>query len=313
MRVRVLGSAAGGGFPQWNCGCANCAGVRLGAISAKARTQESVAIGTGRTGDASSWAPDDPWFLINASPEIRQQLESFPALWPRARRHWPVAGILLTNGDLDHCLGLLSLRESHPLVLYATPAVKAGFIEGNVLYGTLQRFAGQVQWRDLVLGKEMPLGDATTGLFVTPVPAPGKMALHLETSRSPSPEDNVGFVVRDSRTGGRLAYFSGTSGRSAQLDDACADADAVFFDGTFWSSDELIAAGLGTRRAEDMAHWPQGGPQGSLAFLAQLRAHRRILIHVNNTNPILREDSAENRMLAQSGVEVAVDGMELAL
>lgn len=303
MRIRVLGSAAGGGFPQWNCGCDNCLAARRATDGVRPRTQESIAV----SGDG------DSWFLINASPEIRAQIEGFPALWPRHKRHSPIAGILLTNGDLDHCLGLLSLRESHPLVVYATQAVSAGFIEGNILYGTLARFPGQVDWRRLTLGHEQPLGDARSGLRVTAIAAPGKLPLHLESSRTPSPEDGVGFVIRDERTGGRLAYFSGVAGPSQEIAAAAAGAGALFFDGTFWSSDELIAAELGTRRAEDMAHWPVGGTSGSLPFLSRIAAGRRILIHVNNTNPILRDHGPERRAVSDAGVEVAEDGMELTL
>jgi pyrroloquinoline quinone biosynthesis protein B len=304
MRVRVLGSAAGGGFPQWNCGCDNCRAARDGEPVVRPRTQESLAL-TGDDGES--------WFIINASPEIRAQIESFPALWPRSPRHSPIAGILLTNGDLDHCLGLLSLRESHPLVLYATAAVEAGFTGGNVLYRTLQRFAGQVTWRPLALGEAQPLGDPGSGLEVTAIPLPGKLPLHLEGLRPPSPEDNVGLVIRDRRSGGRLCYCSGVGGPSPALERAAADADVLFFDGTFWSSGELVAAGLGTRSAEEMAHWPVGGPAGSLAFLSRLGARRRLLTHVNNTNPLLRAGGAERRALEAGGVELAEDGLELTL
>jgi pyrroloquinoline quinone biosynthesis protein B len=318
VRIRVLGSAAGGGFPQWNCGCGNCEAVRRGpghggGGDTRARTQESVALS----------ADGQRWFLINVSPEIRGQIEGFAALWPRARRHSPIAGILLTNGDLDHCLGLLSLRESHPLVVYATESVSAGFRDGNVLYRTLERFAGQVTWEALALGREQALGPEGSGLRVTAIAAPGKLPLHLEGLRAPSPEDNVGFVIRDERSGGRLAYFSGVAGPSDEIARAAGGADAVFFDGTFWSSDELIASGLGTRRAEEMAHWPLAGRSrggegggdttGSLDFLAGLGARRRVLVHVNNTNPILREGSPERRALAARGIEVANDGLELEL
>ena len=300
MEVRVLGSAAGGGYPQWNCGCANCEAVRRGAPGARARTQESIAI----SADGASW------FLINVSPEIRSQIESCSALTPRASRHSPIAGLVLTNGDLDHCLGLLSLRESHPLVVYATEAVRAGFTTGNVLYRTLERFPGQVTWSALALDREQPLGDS--GLYLTAISTPGKPPLHLEGIRPRSAEDNIGLLIRDARSGGRLAYFSGVAGPSDGVAQALAQADVFFFDGTFWSSDELVVAGLGTRRAEDMAHWPVGGPEGSLAFLARQPA-RRILIHVNNTNPILRDESPERQALTTAGIEVAVDGMELSL
>jgi len=304
--VRVLGSAAGGGFPQWNCGCPNCVGVRRGTIRAVARTQESVAV----SADGASW------FLLNASPEIRQQIESFDKLHPRAQRDTPIQGIVLTNGDLDHALGLLSLRESQPLALYATQRVHSGFSEGNVLYRTLQRFDGQVTLHPLELGApEQPLrllNGSPSGLSMSAFAAPGKAALHLDQS-NPGPADNIGVLIRDERTGGRLAYIPAVGASSAEVVAAASSADAVFFDGTFWSSDELIALGASTRRAEDMAHWPIGGPEGSLQFLGGLSAGRRILIHINNTNPMLREDSAERAQVHTAGVEVAFDGMELEL
>jgi pyrroloquinoline quinone biosynthesis protein B len=269
----------------------------------RARTQESIAV----SGDGEAW------FLLNASPEIRAQIEAFPDLWPRAKRHSPIAGILFSNGDLDHCLGLLSLRESHPLVVHATAAMRDGFRQGNVLNRTLERFAGQIDWRVVTLGEEQALGGEATKLRVTALPIAGNLPLHLKTLRAPSPEDNVGYVIRDERTGGRLAYLSGVAGPSPELERAVAGADVVFFDGTFWTSDELPAAVLGTRRAEDMSHWPLSGPGGSLAFLSRLPARRRIFIHVNNTNPMLREDGPERAELARHGVEVAFDGMEVEL
>jgi pyrroloquinoline quinone biosynthesis protein B len=303
VRVRVLGSAAGGGFPQWNCACGNCRDVRAGVPGLRARTQESIAVS----------ADGESWFIINASPEIRAQIEAFPGLWPHAKRHSPIAGILFTNGDLDHCLGLLSLRESHPLVAHATASMREGFRQGNVLYRTLERFAGQIDWRTVVLGEEQGLGGDATGLRVTGLPIAGNLPLHLKGLREAVPEDNVGYVVRDERTGGRLAYLSGVAGPSAELERAVAGADVVFFDGTFWTSDELIAAGLGTRRAEEMAHWPISGPDGSLELLARLPARRKIFIHVNNTNPILREGSPARAEVERRGVEVAVDGLEVEL
>ena len=306
MLVRVLGSAAGGGFPQWNCGCPNCLGVRRGTIRAVARTQESVAVS----------ADGDSWFLLNASPEIRQQVESFDKLHPRAQRDTPIQGIVLTNGDLDHTLGLLSLRESQPLALYVTQRVYGGFTEGNVLYRTLQRLQGQVTLHTLELGApEQPLrllDGSASGLTLRAFPAPGKAALHLDQS-NPDPGDNIGVLLQDERTGKRLAYIAAVGASSAEVVAASSSADAVFFDGTFWSSDELIALGASTRRAEDMAHWPIGGSAGSLRFLRGLRAARRIYIHINNTNPLLREDSAERAEVNAAGVEVAFDGMELEL
>jgi pyrroloquinoline quinone biosynthesis protein B len=306
--IRVLGSAAGGGFPQWNCGCPNCAGVRDRSIRALPRTQESVVVS----------ADGEHWFMLNASPEVRQQIEGFHGLHPRTRRDTPIAGIVLTNGDLDHCLGLLSLRESQPLALYATPRVRNGFTEGNVLYRTLERFDGQVVWHGLELGEpgpELPLllhGGAASGLTLRAFAAPGKAALHLDQSK-PEPGDNIGLLLADTRSGKTLAYMPAVGANSSAVIAATKAADAVFFDGTFWSSDELIKLGASERRAEDMAHWPIGGAEGSLRFLAGLPASRRVLIHINNTNPILREDSAEHAEVHAARVEVASDGMELTL
>ena len=298
MVIRVLGSAAGGGFPQWNCGCPNCRGVREGRVRASARTQESVAVS----------ADGVRWLLLNCSPEIRAQIEGFPALHPRGPRDSPIAAILLTNGDLDHCLGLLSLRESHPLVVYATAPVRRGFVEGNVLYRTLERFPGQVTWRTLKVGGE----DEIAGLVVEPLAVPGKPPVHLEPAPA-DPENNIGVRVRERAGGGGLAYLSAAGGLTDEMRRAVDGDDVLFFDGTFWSSDELPALGLGTKRAEDMAHLPVGGPAGSLARLADLRARRRVYIHVNNTNPMLRDDSPERAQVTAGGWEVAWDGMEVKL
>ena len=306
MRIRVLGSAAGGGFPQWNCGCPNCRGVRAGTVAAVARTQESVAVSAGSEG----------WFLLNASPEIRHQVEAFAALHPRAARHSPIAAIVLTSGDLDHILGLLSLRESHPLVVFATERVRQGFTQGNALYRTLERLPDQVTWRPLPLGREVELAGregAASGLVVEAVAVPGKPPVHLEGVWPPHPEDNIGLRIREPATGRRLAYFSGVGRLTEGVRAAVADADGLFFDGTFWSSDELPGLGLGNKRAEDMAHLPVGGDQGSLAALAGLTVPRRIYIHLNNSNPLLREDSPERRQAGRAGWEVAHDGMEVTL
>jgi len=256
------------------------------------------------------------WFLLNASPEVRQQIESFPPLHPRALRGSPIRGILLTNGDLDHCLGLLCLREATPLVVYATERVREGFVEDNAFARTLDRFPGQVVWRTLKPGREEELGGedgAPGGLALEAVPVPGKVPLHFEGRREPHPEDNVALRLRDAATGRRLAYCSGVGALGPAVDRALAGADVVFFDGTFWSSDELIALGIGTRSAEAMAHVPVGGPHGSLRGLAGCAATRRIYIHLNNTNPLLREDSPERAAVEAAGWEVAWDGMEVAL
>jgi pyrroloquinoline quinone biosynthesis protein B len=295
MLVRVLGSAAGGGFPQWNCACGNCALVRAGDARVQARTQDSIAF----TADGNAWN------LVNASPDIRAQIEATPALHPRGPRHTPIRSILLTNGDLDHVLGLFSLRESTPLVVWATDAVRAGLEERNALMRTLHRFPEQLTWRRLELGRAVALGDGTT---VEARAVAGKAPVHLTGLVPSSPEDNVALWIRH---GESLVVYAAACA-SLELAESFGDADVLFLDGTFWSSDELVAAGLSRARAEDMAHLPIGGSAGSLARLAQSRARRKIFTHVNNSNPILVEGSPEHRAVREAGWEVAFDGMEIA-
>ena len=307
MLLRVLGSAAGGGFPQWNCACVNCDGIRNGRITANSRTQESVCLS----------ADNDNWFLINASPDIRVQIESFASLHPRQSRSTPIHAIFLTNGDLDHCLGLLSLRENHRLVLYATDSVRRGFTEGNVLYRTLQRFAEQVTWRTLKLDVEEAVlrsDGRPSGLTVTAVAVPGKLPIHLDGRVSSGKADvNVGLRFRQSTDGGVLAYVPAVGRITSRVLNALDGADCVMFDGTFWSSDELSAPRFLEKSAEDLAHCPVGGPEGSLSMLSKIAAFRRVFIHINNTNPMLREDSHERMLVEAAGWEVAWDGMEIRL
>lgn len=313
VRVRVLGSAAGGGFPQWNCRCRNCRGVRAGTIKASPRREACLAVS----------ADGADWFLLGATAEVRAQIESCPALHPPgpapAGRRSPVAGILLTNGDLDQCLGLLSLREEQPLHVYATERVRRGFTEANVLYRTLDRFPGQLTWHRLRPGEPCALeapperAGAASPLQVTALPVPGKVPLHLEGRLTPDPEDNVGLLIRAGTAGRSLAYLPSVAAASPAVHGLLRQADCVFFDGTFWSSDELIAEGLGRRRAEDLAHWPLAGPGGSLETLSGSPAARRFLIHINNTNPILRDDAPERQAVEAAGVEVAYDGLEVRL
>lgn len=302
MRVRILGSGAGGGVPQWNCGCDNCRAVRAGAPGMPQRTQDSIALS----------AVTGCWIVCNTSPDIRQQIEAFPELHPRAPRHSPIAAIVLTNGDLDHVLGLFSLREAYPLVVYATDAVRRGLIEHNALLRTLQRFAGQVSWRTLELQREQPILDregAATGIWITARPIKGKIPIHLDGIATNCDAQNVGVWLRD-QAGATLAYATA----AAELDGIASHLQAshtLLLDGTFWSSDELSAPGLSPSRAEDMAHLPIGGPHGSLAATPRLPARARIFTHINNTNPILRPDSVERRAVEAQGWRVAWDGMEL--
>ena len=298
LRARILGSAAGGGFPQWNCACPNCVLVRRGDPRVAARTQDSVALSAGAE-----------WLLVNASPDVLRQLEGFPALHPRAPRDSPIGAIALTNGDLDHVTGLLSLRESQPLVVLATERVRAGLVERNAVLRTLARFEGHVAWRRMELGKELVL--EALGLGVTAVPVRGKLPVHLVGLLEPSPEDNVALRVR-SLASGKTVIVATAVGDLGGIEETLAGADAVLVDGTFWSEDEIVRLGLGKARASDMAHVPIGGETGTLARLGGLRAERRIYTHINNTNPVLVDGSDERTAVVRAGWEVAFDGMEVA-
>ncbi len=299
MRAIVIGSAAGGGFPQWNCGCPNCAGVREGKDGLLGRTQDSLAV-TSR---------GDRFALINASPDILAQIKATPALWPRAPRHTPIGAVVLTNGDMDHVLGLFSMRESQPLALYATAPVWRG-LEASVLIRTLRRFEGQVVFRQVTIGDDVELADAAgepLGITLRAFAAPGKLPVHLMGQATESAEDNIGLSLRDTGTsGGAIAYAAAC----ATLDGVELDGHAaVLFDGTFYREDELVRLGLSKAVAKDMAHMPISGEGGSLARLAALRT-RKIYTHVNNTNPILA-DSDERRAVEAAGWQVAFDGMEI--
>jgi pyrroloquinoline quinone biosynthesis protein B len=300
MRIHVLGSGAGGGLPQWNCACDNCRLARAGDRRIAARTQDSLAIGSS----------GDRWMLVNASPDVLRQIERFDGLWPRAARHTPIAAIALTNGDLDHVAGLLSLRESQPLRILATPRVRAGLVDRNALLRTLARTPDQVLWTALELAREVVLDDL--GIGVTALPVAGKLPVHLVGLIEPSPEDNVALRVRDLATGRRVVVATAL-GALEDVDALLKDADAILLDGTFWSDDELIALGLGSSRARDMAHVPVGGAGGSLARVGPRAGIRRVYTHINNTNPMLRADSPERARVEREGWEIAYDGMEVVL
>jgi pyrroloquinoline quinone biosynthesis protein B len=255
------------------------------------------------------------FYLVNTSPDIHRQIQACPALAPRAGRATPIHGVVLTNGDLDHTLGLFSLRENTPLALLATDAVRRGLVEGNTLFRTLQRFPTQSAWQRLSLGEPTELlgpGGVPTGVTVTAIPLPGKVPKHLEGLAPPSPEDNVGLWVRDAHTG-KLLVLATAVGATGSWVEQLSGADACLLDGTFWASDELPVLGLGSARAEDMAHLPIGGEHGSLAALRGVRAGRKVFTHVNNTNPILVEGSPERRAVEAEGWEVAEDGLEIEL
>jgi pyrroloquinoline quinone biosynthesis protein B len=302
--VRLLGTAAGGGLPQWNCGCPNCRGSRVPFSPVAARTQASAAV----SGDG------EQWFLLNVSPDVRIQIDSFPALHPRALRDTPLGGVVLTNGDIDACLGLFVLREDQALHVHATEAVERGLREHNALVRTLERRAGHTAWKRLRCGEVQPLVGAAgpSGLSIELVSVPGTVPLHLKQLVDPSPDDNVAVVLRDA--GGRSLVYAPSVGRHcAELESRARAADVLVFDGTFYRDDELTTLGLTTRSARDMAHWPLGGPEGSLRFLTQMPCSHKILTHINNTNPVLWVSSPERAAVSRAGVVVGHDGLEVRL
>jgi pyrroloquinoline quinone biosynthesis protein B len=307
MRVIILGSAAGGGVPQWNCGCPNCTDARNGGGS---RTQSSVAVS----------ADLQRWILLNASPDLRTQLAAHRALWPSGPRSTPVRAVILTDGEIDHTLGLLLLREGAARVpVYAPAGVSALLADHWPVFRILCAYAG-VESRSLPEGQEVLLADldgAPLGISCTAVPVARRPPRYARTA--PAATFDVGLRLTDDRTGGTLAYVP-TAGA---LDDAvrrvASGADLLLFDGTFWSDDELRAAGgVGgsvdaTPTAREMGHLPVGGPGGSLELLPQLGAKRTVLVHINNTNPILCRSSAARARVEAAGIVVGEDAMEFDL
>ena len=295
MWLQVLGSAAGGGFPQWNCGCPGCRAVRDGSRPALPRTQSSVAVSADRR----------QWFLLNASPDVRGQIEAFPPLHPRNGRATPLEAVLLTDAELDHTLGLLLLREAQALQVHATPAVHQRLRDGTGVLATLERYC-RVDWHPVIPGVDVSLGAGLSyRAFDVPTTKRDRFGGAAEPGRV------VGYRLTDGHSGRAAVYLPGmqrlTPEVHAQLD-ACA---CLLVDGTCWDDDEMIRLGLAARTAGDMGHLPIGGPDGSLEQLAGLAIERTIYIHVNNTNPVLLEDSLQRQMLTDRGMEVAVDGLEV--
>jgi pyrroloquinoline quinone biosynthesis protein B len=305
MHVRLLGTAAGGGFPQWNCGCLNCEGVRRGTIRARPRTQSCAAVS----------ADGRRWFLLNASPDVRVQIESFAPLLPRGTvRGTGIQGILVTNADLDHTLGLLVLREGGRLSVHAASSVRRALDEGLHLSEVLDRYGG-VDWRQPPANlAPLTCADGTlSGLRYAAFPVPGKLPRYREGRTSPSGEDAVGYQLVDESTGGRLVYVPGLAALDRDVLTRLRDTDALLLDGTFWSDEEMRIVGAGGASARAMGHLPVGSEDGSLAVVASLPAARKIYIHINNTNPMLREDSPERQVVERTGVEVGWDGLEFTL
>jgi pyrroloquinoline quinone biosynthesis protein B len=306
MRITILGAAAGGGFPQWNCNCRNCAGVRDGTLRANARTQSSIFVRPDAGLDG---------VLFNASPDILEQIRSNPALQPaRAARDTAIAGVVLMDGQVDHTTGLYMLRErGTPLPLWCTDPVHEDLTRGNPVLAVLSHFCGVVRRRIALDGTafEVP---GVAGLTFRAVPLASKAAPYSPHRDAPVAGDNIGVTIVDEHSGGRVFYAPGLGEISAPVFDAMSNADVVLVDGTFWTDTEMIDLGLSAKRARDIGHLPQSGPGGMIETLARLpRSTRRLLIHINNTNPILDEDSAERAMLARAGIEVCEDGMAITV
>ena len=298
MRIIILGSAAGGGFPQWNCRCPNCRLAWAGDPRVSPRTQSSIAV----SADGLSWV------LVNASPDLRQQILATPALHPRqGSRDTPIAAVVLTNGDVDHVAGLLTLRERQPFALHAAPQLHA-MLDADPVFAVLDR--------SLVSRHPMRLGERSdiAGLSITPFAVPGKVPLFLESGEveiGGETEMTVGLEIR--ANGRRALHIPGCAAVTPALRDRIAGADLLLFDGTTFTDDEMPRLGLSPKTATRMGHVAMSGPAGSLAALEGTDVGQKLYLHINNTNPVLVEGSPERRIVETAGWRVAHDGLEIVL
>jgi len=311
VKILVLGSAAGGGFPQWNCNCGNCSGLRAGTLRAQARTQSSIAVAS----TAVAGSTDASWVLVNASPDILAQLRANPILQPgRAIRDSAIAAIILVDGQIDHTTGLYMLRESvRPWPLWCTESTYADLTRGNPVLQVLSSYCG-VDRQRIDLDGERFIIDSVAGISWCALPVASKPAPYSPNRDSPVAGDNVALVIADEVTGRTVVYAPGLGAIDADVWRRMQAASCILVDGTFWTDDEMVRLGISRKRARDIGHLPQSGPGGMLEWLERLAPGiRKILIHINNTNPILDEDSAERAELTRRGIEVAWDGMEIVL
>jgi pyrroloquinoline quinone biosynthesis protein B len=310
MRVKVLGSAAGGGFPQWNCVCANCSALRLGTLKARARTQAQVAV-----------SPDpSKWFLLNASPDLRQQINATPELAPRSAVFGsPVTSILLTSADVDSVMGLLHLREFQPLHIFSTVSVRRILTEENSLFRVLSRSNPPVRWEPMPLDRLMPLVPPSApgkkdGLFYKAVSLVGSFPDYVSDAlRNNLSADEAVIGIQLIHKEKRLFYAPSLPGVGEDWRRSAEESDLALLDGTFWKDDELIAAKRSRKTAREIGHLPLWGDRGLLRQPFRPGKTRRVLIHLNNTNPVLNEDSGEHRAVREAGWEIAYDGMEFEL
>lgn len=304
MKIRILGAAAGGGFPQWNSHATACRRARAGDPAAKPRTQASVAVS----------ADGAHWFLLNASPDLRQQIEANACLHPnQGLRSSPIAGVVLTNADVDAIAGLLTLRERQAFSVYGTARTQA-VLDANPIFEVLAR--------DLVARRPLTVGQAerlvlpdgsSSGLTIELFPVPGKVPLYLEEAgRTPEIVEGEGTVGAHVSDGARSMFFiPSCAGMTAALAQRLQGADLVLFDATLWSDDEMVRAGLGSKTGLRMGHMSMSGPHGTLAAFRAIAVKRKVLIHINNSNPILLDDSPERAAVTAAGWDVGFDGMEI--
>ena len=308
LRVVVLGAAAGGGVPQWNCGCPVCRKARTEHPELQS-TQASIAVS----------ADGDHWFLINASPDLRQQLIATPQLHPKAGelRHSPISGVILTNGEVDAVAGLLSMREGWPFTIYAHERVLS-ILRDNSIFNVLNEKNVQRRPIEINAAFEPILPDGSpSGIEILPFAVPGKGAWYLEGKVHPGGTDGagdtLGLRVSDKATGKYFYFLAACAGVTDDLKARLAGASLVFFDGTVWRDDELIAAGLGNKTGQGMGHIAMSGDTGAIQALADLGIDRKIFLHINNSNPALLRDSAERGIAERAGWQILADGTEITL
>jgi pyrroloquinoline quinone biosynthesis protein B len=306
MKLKVLGSSAGGGFPQWNCNCGNCNGVRRGTVKAHRRTQSSIALSEN----------GDDWLLVNASPDILAQLAANSELQPARRsRDTGISAVILMDAQIDHVTGLLMLRENAvPLPLYTTDAVWEDLNSGFPIAGILGHYCG-VDHRVVPVDGARLNVPALPNTDVVAVPLSSKAPPYSPHRNAPVIGDNIGLSIENRVTGKRAFYAPGLGALEPHVLEAMQGADLLLVDGTLWTADEMIRLGLSKKTSADMGHLPQTGAGGMIEVLDSIGRSgvRKVLIHINNTNPILVEDGPERRVLADHGIEVAFDGMAFEL
>lgn len=303
MKIRVLGAGAGGGFPQWNCNCHNCHRIRRREMNGRPRTQSSIAVSTDQR----------HWLLFNASPDILKQLEAFPAIQPKQGvRDTGIKAIMLIDSQIDHSTGLLMLREGKPLDIYCSDMVKQDLSTGFPIFTILKDYC-TVNHHSIPLdGSDFTIPGIDDLRFYTQS-LKSKAPPYSPHRNDPHDGDNIGVIIEQISTGKKVFYAPGLGEIEAHVMAAMQQADCVLVDGTFWTDDEMSVQHISEKRAREIGHLPQSGPGGMIEVLNTVAETRKILIHINNTNPILDEDSEPRKILDAAGIEVAYDGMEIDL